>query len=198
MSISRYGLVALSLSLVGAVSGTSACDGGGSAAPEDRCAQFMNLTAECYARAGETRMTNSAACGNAAALDPRTLAQIDCALASRDAYCRTITAAVSRDAGGISATDPEIVRLNACTMSGMTASPCKEAILTLADCGVAIGFLQDCSGQSGVSARCITENPKGACALYAKREPGAALPPEAQTFQQCQLVGTRALLDAGR
>lgn len=36
-------------------------------------------------------------------------------------------------------------------------------------------------------AKCILDNPTGACAIYAPREGGTTLPPEYQTFQQCQI-----------
>jgi hypothetical protein len=178
----------------------NACTGGGgsgsSGTPANRCADFLALTSDCSARGGRPIPNNSAACSEAA-LDDRTLAQVDCALASPDAYCRSLIAAFSRDASAISPNDPELIKLNACSAAKITASPCKEAIQVLAECGAGIGFAPDCSSQSAVLAKCVVDNPVGACATYRPRQAGTALPPEAQKFQQCQIDGSRALLDAG-
>jgi hypothetical protein len=40
-------------------------------------------------------------------------------------------------------------------------------------------------------AKCILDNPVGACGLYAPREGGTQLPPETQTFQQCQIEAAK-------
>jgi hypothetical protein len=186
----------------GAVTAASACSGGGgspgSGGSGNECQDFFNLTNDCYSRAGKQLNANPAACSNAGALDEQTLAEIQCALASPDAYCKSIGAVASLDAASLSATDPEIVKLNACTASHNTASPCKEAILALANCGVGFGFAPDCPAESAPMAKCIVDNPTGACAAYGQRPAGTALPPEAQAFQQCQLDASRAALDASR
>jgi len=55
----------------------------------------------------------------------------------------------------------------------------------LGECGGTYYFGPECSGRYAAQAKCILDNPTGACALYAPREGGASFPPEAQTFQQC-------------
>jgi hypothetical protein len=201
MGRAKVNRVLVLVSLLGAV--VAACTGGGGsggASPASRCQDFLSLTSDCYASAGQPLPINTAACGDTSALDSRTLAEIDCALASRDAYCRTITAAASRDASAAVslAADPEIVKLNACIASEITVSPCKDAIVVLGNCGVAYGFAPDCPAQNAAVAKCIVDNPTGACAAYRPREAGTTYPPEATAFQQCQIDASRAALDAGR
>jgi hypothetical protein len=174
-----------------------ACSGGSS--PQDDCKQFLQLTQDCFAKGGQTIGVNTAACDDPANLDDRTRAQISCSLQHQAAYCATIAASASRDAGAIDPRDPELVKLNACVAAATVASPCKDAILALADCGAALGFAPDCSGASAALAQCVLDHKAGACSLYTPREAGAtSLGPDEQAFQQCQIDAQRAALDASR
>jgi hypothetical protein len=189
------------------VAASVACSGGGGSGggagggtPADRCEQFISLTNDCYSSTGSTQKPNfnPAACSDPSALDPQMLAEIDCAVASPDAYCKTLGLATSSSIDASAAIglakDPEVIKLNACVASSTTASPCKEAINVLANCGVGYGFATDCPGPNAALAKCINDNPTGACAAYTA---GQAASAEAQAFQKCQIDATRALLDAG-
>ena len=61
----------------------------------------------------------------------------------------------------------------------------------LGECGGTSYFRPDCSGRDAALAKCVLDNPAGACALYAPREAGTTFPPEAQTFQQCQIEASK-------
>jgi len=173
-----------------AVGCSSGGSGGGAGAtdPASECREFFSLSQDCYARAGQEFKANAAACDDTSRLDERTLGQIECALQSREAYCNTIIAVYSRDASAISPTDPEVVKLNACTAAKSTVPPCRDAVMALADCGVAYNFAPDCTGPSAAMAKCITDNTKGACDLYARRDSSSA---EAKTFQTCQIEAAK-------
>lgn len=172
-----------------------ACSGGG-ASPEDECEDFLQLTQECYARAGRTVATNSAACGDPNAVSPQQRGQISCSLQHRDTYCKVIAASASRDASAIDPRDPEVVRLNACTAASTLTGACKDAVLAMADCGVAYGF-GTCEGQSLALATCVVANKAGACSIYKANRTTSTLTPEEQAFQKCQIDAQRAAIDAG-
>jgi hypothetical protein len=107
-----------------AVGGVAAgCEGGGGSTgggaggsdPKSQCEEFLTLTNECYAKAGGSPPANPAACSDTSALDHQALGQIECTLASKDAYCRAIAFAVTRDASVLSGNETELVKLNTCT-----------------------------------------------------------------------------------
>jgi hypothetical protein len=174
-------------------SGPSTSSGGGD--PVSECQEFVTLSADCYRKAGREIPANSAACSSDA-LDGQQLAQVECALASRDAYCLTIVATTSRDAGDVAAlaSNPDVLKLNACIASRATASPCKEAVLALADCGAATGYEPACNEPSRSMAKCVVDNVQGACAFF-KPHTGT-VSPEAQKYLDCQLAAARAGRDA--
>jgi hypothetical protein len=184
-------------SLTTALAAIVACSG--SSSPQDDCRTFLDLTQRCYAQSGRQIGTNPAACDDPSTLDQQTKTQISCVLQHQDAYCNSIVAAGSGDAGAINPRDPELVKLNACYAAASLAEPCKDAVLALADCGAGIGFPPDCSGASAALAQCVLDHKAGACSLYAPREAGAtSLTPDEQAFQQCQIDAQRAALDASR
>ncbi len=172
-----------------------ACSGGGSS-PEDQCQDFLQLTQDCYAKAGRTVSTNPAACSDPNAVTDQQRGQITCALQYRDTYCKVISASASKDPSAIDPRDPEMVKLNACYASSSLPAPCKDAVLAMADCGVAYGFGQ-CTGTGAALAHCVLTNKAGACSLYKPGRTATTLTPEEQAFQKCQLDAQRAMFDAG-
>jgi hypothetical protein len=185
------GIVACSGAL--ALAASSACSTEKS--PETECKEFLELTEDCYAKAGRQVGTNPMACEQDGALTPQLQAQIKCSLQYSDTYCSTITRSASGDAAAFDPRDPSLVKYNACISSSIVASPCKEAILAMAECGTQFGFQVECTGQSAALARCVLDNREGACSLYKPREGGTMTPAE-QTFQKCQSDASRAALDA--
>ena len=131
------------------------------------------------------------ACNDPSLLDERTRGQIECALASRNAYCNSLVAGLTRDAGAIDVRDPEIVKLNQCNAEKTTTGECRLAVQKLGECGGTAYFRPECSGRDAALAKCVLDNPTGACAIYAPREAGSTLPPEYQTFQQCQVEAAK-------
>lgn len=180
-----------------------ACSGGGgtlggTASPADECKDFLQLTSDCFAQGGRQVGTNPAACDDPNAIPENQRGQITCALQYRDAYCKTIAASASRDAGAIDPRAPDMVKLNACYAASTLAAPCKDAVLALSDCGVAYGF-GTCTPQAAAMATCILADTKAACSLYGRTAAsGTTLSPAEQALQKCQLDAQRAALDAGR
>lgn len=178
-----------------AISVVMACSSGGSggggssgsipADPVAQCQQWFSLTQDCYAKAGQEFRGSSANCQNTAALDERTQGQIVCALESPNAYCNALVAGLSKDAGALNVNDPELRKLNQCNAEKTTTGDCKLAVQKLGECGGTYYFPPECTGRNAAMAKCILDNPTGACAVYAPREAGTTFPPEAQTFQQC-------------
>jgi hypothetical protein len=164
--------------------------------PVSQCQDFVTLTTECYQRAGKQLPTGDTSAACSQSLDAQTRAEIDCALASRTAYCDTIVASTSRDAGALLgvASNPEVIKLNACISSHNLASPCKEAVQALANCGAGAGYEPACNEPSRSMAQCVLDNVQGACAFYKPQTTGS-IPAEAQKYLDCQLATSR---DAGR
>ncbi len=186
------------LTLASALAGLTvvlfACSGGG-ASQEDECEDFLQLTQECYARAGRTVATNSAACGDPNAVSPQQRGQISCSLQYRDTYCKIIAASASRDTSGIDPRDPDVVKLNACTVASTLTGACREAVLAMADCGVAYSF-GTCEGASLALATCVVAHKAGACATHSPNRT-STVTPEQEAFQKCQVDAQRAAIDAG-
>lgn len=183
--------------VLGALGVVVAC--GGEPSPADNCNDFLDLTADCAAKAGKQLPTNSAACDDPQIAESRTQAQMVCALQNQPAYCATIVAALNGSANAQLATDPAILKLNACIGAYTAAEPCKGAILALADCGAAIALAggDTCTGQVEVLARCVVENKAGACSLYKpNRAPASGLTADEQAFQTCLQKASQ--VDAGR
>lgn len=181
-------VTAFAISVVMACSSGGGGGGSSGAIPADpiaQCQQWFSLTQDCYSKAGQELKGNSANCQNTAALDERTQGQIVCALESPKAYCDALVAGLTKDAGALNVNDPELRKLNQCNAEKTTTGDCRLAIQKLGECGGTYYFPPECSGRYQAMAKCILDNPVGACALYAPREGGTALPPEAQTFQQC-------------
>jgi hypothetical protein len=189
--ITASGAVAVAVAFGCSSGGSGGSSGGTSADPVAQCNEFFTLTQDCYRQAGEEFRGNSAACGDPTALDERTRGQIECALASRNAYCTALVAGLTRDAGGIDPRDPELLKLNQCNAEKTTTGDCRLAVQKLGECGGTAYFRPDCAGRDAALAKCVLDNPTGACALYAPREGGATFPPEAQTFQQCQIEAAK-------
>lgn len=180
------------IGLAVAVGCSSGGSGGGTAGdPVAQCQEFIALSQDCYAKAGREFPASSAACSDPSVLDERTRGQIECALESRNAYCASIVAAFSRDAGAVNFSDPEIRRLNQCNAEKTTTGDCRLAVQKLGECGGTTYFRPECAGRDAAMAKCILDNPVGACGLYAPREAGTQLPPETQTFQQCQIEAAK-------
>lgn len=192
MTVGRRGTV-VAVSVAVALGCSSGGSGGGatSADPVAQCNEFLTLTQDCYRQAGEEFKGNSAACNDPSVLDERTRGQIECALASRNAYCTSIVAGLTRDAGAINPRDPELSKLNQCNAEKTTTGDCRLAVQKLGECGGTTYFRPDCAGRDAAMAKCILDNPVGACGLYAPREAGTQLPPETQTFQQCQIEAAK-------
>ena len=165
--------------------------GGSSADPVSQCHEFFALTKDCYARAGEEFKGSSMGCNDPSLLDERTRGQIECALSYRNAYCNSLVAGLTRDAGGLDVRDPELTKLNQCNAEKTTTGDCRLAVQKLGECGATYYFGPECTGRHAAMAKCVLDNPTGACALYAPREGGATFPPEAQTFQQCQIEAAK-------
>lgn len=181
-------------SVVTAATITFACSGGASS--QSQCEDFVQLTQDCYARAGKTLSANPAACSDPTAVTDQQRTQIACVLEHQGAYCQTIQASVSRDAGAVNPQDPELVKLNACYAAATLASPCKDAVLAMADCGVGYGF-GTCNAQASALATCILQHKDGACSLTKPGRTSSTLTPEEQAYQKCQSDALRAGLDAG-
>lgn len=177
--------------VVACSSGGSGGSGSGSADPVTQCNEFFALTQDCYAKAGQEFKASSAACSDPSLLDERTRGQIECALASRNAYCSSLVAGLTRDAGGLDIRDPELLKLNQCNAEKTTTGDCRLAVQKLGECGGTSYFRPECSGRDAALAKCVLDNPTGACAMYAPREAGSTFPPEAQTFQQCQVEAAK-------
>jgi hypothetical protein len=188
-------VVASALAVALVVACSSGGGGGSStgvpADPVAQCQEFFTLTQDCYAKAGQEFKGNSANCQNTAALDERTQGQIVCALESRTAYCNALVAGLTKDAGAIDVNDPELRKLNQCNAEKTTTGDCRLAVQKLGECGGTYYFRPDCAGRDAALAKCVLDNQVGACALYAPREAGATFPPEAQTFQQCQIEASK-------
>lgn len=182
---------ALAVALVVACSSGGSGSGGSSTDPVSQCHDFFTLTQDCYRQAGQEFKGSSAACNDPSLLDERTRGQIECALASRNAYCSSLVAGLTRDAGGLDIRDPEFSKLNQCNAEKTTTGDCRLAVQKLGECGGTYYFRPDCSGRDAALAKCVLDNPTGACAVYAPREAGSTFPPEAQTFQQCQVEAAK-------
>lgn len=184
-----------------AISVVMACSSGGGgggassgaipADPVAQCQQWFSLTQDCYAKAGQQFPGNAANCQNTAALDERTQGQIVCALESPTAYCNALVAGLSKDAGALDVNDPELRKLNQCNAEKTTTGDCRLAVQKLTQCGGTAYFRPDCAGRDAALAKCVLDNPVGACGMYAPREAGTTLPPETQTFQQCQIEASK-------
>ena len=181
--------MALGAALVAAFAACSS-----SSSPADRCGQFLSLTQDCYAKAGQTVHTNPSACSDPTVVTPAVQAQIDCSLQYSSAYCRMLQASVNPDGGTtIDPRDPDLVALNACVAEATTKSPCKEAIAALAKCGAGVGFAPECTGTSAAMAQCIVDNPDSACAAI-----GGVTDAGSQAYQPYTECMQRALAsDAG-
>jgi hypothetical protein len=185
VTVSLASAIAVGLVVACSSSGGGGSSGGIPADPVAQCQQFFTLTQDCYAKAGQQFPGNSANCQNTAALDERTQGQIVCALESPNAYCNALVAGLTKDAGALNLNDPELRKLNQCNAEKTTTGDCRLAVQKLGECGGTYYFPPECTGRNAAMAKCILDNPTGACALYAPREGGTMLPPEAQTFQQC-------------
>lgn len=175
---------------IGCSSGGSG-NGGSSTDPVAQCHEFFTLTQDCYAKAGQEFKASSAGCNDPSLLDERTRGQIECALASRNAYCNSLVAALSKDAGAVDPYDPELRKLNQCNAAKTTTGECRRAVEKLGACGGTYYFRPECNARDAALAKCVLDNEVGACAVFAPREAGASFPPEAQTFQSCQLEAAK-------
>ena len=177
---------------VGLAYASGACGGDDeSSGPTAQCEEFFRLTSDCYARAGQEFKGSAIGCHNQEALDERTLGQIQCALASREAYCNSLVAGLTRDAGALDIRDPELRKLNQCYAERTATGECRTAVQKIGECGGTYPFGPECTGPQAALAKCIIDNPVGACGLYAPREAGTQLPPETQAFQQCQVEASK-------
>jgi len=140
-SVAALAFIAVPLALV------LAC--GGENSPADNCREFLDLTTDCAEQAGRPLGTNAAACDDPSIEQPRTQAQMVCAIQNAPAYCATLKASLTGEATPELARDPAVIKLNACTVAFTAAEPCKAAILALGDCGAAIGLANTdtCTGQ---------------------------------------------------
>lgn len=190
-SVAALAFVAVPLALV------VAC--GGENSPADNCREFLDLTTDCAEQAGRPLGTNAAACDDPSIEQPRTQAQMVCAIQNAPAYCATLKASLTGAATPELARDPAVIKLNACAVAFTAAEPCKAAILALGDCGAAIGLANTdtCTGQVATLSRCILDHKAGACSLYKPVErTQQTLTPDETAFQACVVKASQP--DAGR
>ncbi|MBL9113138.1 MAG: hypothetical protein JNM74_27880 [Myxococcales bacterium] len=170
---------------------------GGEPSPADNCREFLDISETCAKNSGRTLPTNSAACDDPSVADPRTQAQMTCAIEHEAAYCATLIAGLSGNANPALARDPAVLKLNACVASRMAAEPCRAAILAMGDCGAAIGLAnaETCTGQTAAVANCIVQNKAGACSLGNPNRTATTFTPDELAYQKCLVAITT---DAGR
>jgi hypothetical protein len=170
---------------------------GGEPSPADNCREFLEISETCAQNNGKTLPTNAAACDDPSVADPRTQAQMTCAIEHETAYCATLVAGLSGSANPQLARDPAVLKLNACVASRLAAEPCKAAILAMGECGAAVGFANadTCTGQSAAIANCILQNKAGACSLGNPGRTGGSLSADELAYQKCVVAIST---DAGR
>lgn len=188
---SGFAVAAVTLALVVACSGENS--------PADNCRDFLDLTSDCTTNAGKPVATNPAACDEPSIEEPRTQAQMVCAIQNPEAYCAVLTASLQGSTNAALLRDPAVIKLNACTVAYVAVEPCKAAVLALADCGASVGLagVDTCTGQVATIAKCIVENKAGACSIYRPVErTQTTLTADEQAYQTCLQTASRP--DAGR